>query len=103
MSNVSSDGSFVDVGFVGNGSGSAVDLISGTPSGPNYSSGKGSWFAKFFDPKGGKTMLATISPTQGHRPDSQGDPRTIDDIYAMLQNSASQVSNRCTVYGTELD
>ena len=104
MSNVSSDGSFVDVGFVGNGSGSAVDLISGTPSGPNYSSGKGSRFAKFFDSKGGKPMLASLtspSPTQGHRPDSQADPRTMDDIFAMLQNSASQVSDRI-VHGTEV-
>ena len=110
MSNVSSEGSFVDVGFTGNGGGSAIDLTSGTPNGQNYSSGKGSRFAKFFDNKGGrepqmvggKPMLAGLtspSPIQGHRPDnrmptdSQGDPRTMDDIFAMLQNSANQVSD----------
>lgn len=112
MSNVSSDGSFVDVGFVGNGSGSTIDLTSGAPNGPNYSSGKGSRFAKFFDSKGGrepqmvggKPMLASLtspSPIQGHRPDSQGDPRTMDDIFAMLQNSASQVSHHA-VYRMQL-
>lgn len=108
MSNVSSEGSFGDAGFIGNGSGGAIDLMPG-PNGPNYSSGKGSRFAKFFDSKGGreqqmmggKPMLAGLtspSPTQGHRPDNrgppdpQGDPRTMDDIFAMLQNSANQVS-----------
>lgn len=104
MSSVSSEGSFGDVGFVGNGSGSAIDLMSGATNGPNYSSGKGSRFAKFFDNKGGmvggKPMhagLTSPSPIQGHRPDnrvpsdSQGDPRTMDDIFAMLQNSANQV------------
>lgn len=109
MSSVSSEGSFVDVGFAGNGSGSTIDLMPGTANGPSYSSGKGSRFAKFFDNKGGrepqmvggKPMLAGLtspSPIQGHRPDnrmssdSQGDPRTMDDIFAMLQNSANQVS-----------
>jgi len=108
MSNVSSEGSFGDGGFIGNGSGSAIDLMPGT-NGPNYSSGKGSRFAKFFDNKGGREPqmvagkpmhagLTSPSPIQGHRPDnrvlsdSQGDPRTMDDIFAMLQNSASQVS-----------
>lgn len=108
MSNVSSEGSFGDVGFIGNVSGSAIDPTSGAPNGPNYSSGKGSRFAKFFDNKGGrepqmvggKPMLAGLtspSPIQGHRPDnrvpsdSRGDPRTMDDIFAMLQNSANQV------------
>ena len=110
MSSVSSEGSLVDIGFVGNGSGSTIDLTSGAPNGPNYSSGKGSRFAKFFDNKGGresqmvggKPMLAGLtspSPIQGHRPDyrmssdAQGDPRTMDDIFAMLQNSANQVSH----------
>ena len=110
MSNVSSEGSFGDVGFIGNVNGSTIDLISGAANGPNYSSGKGSRFAKFFDNKGGKEpqmvggkqMLAGLtspSPIQGHRPDnrmpsdSRGDPRTMDDIFAMLQNSANQV--RC--------
>jgi hypothetical protein len=118
MSSVSSEGSFGDVGFIGNGSGGAIDLVSGTPNGPNYSSGKGSRFAKFFDNKGGrepqmvggKPMLAGLtspSPIQGHRPDnrvpsdSQGDPRTMDDIFAMLQNSANQVSYH-PVYGTRI-
>ena len=108
MSNVSSEGSFGDVGFAGNGSGSAIDLMPGTPNGPNYSSGKGSRFAKFFDNKGGResqmvagkpmhASLTSPSPIQGHRPDgrmpsdSQSDPRTMDDIFAMLQNSANQV------------
>ena len=108
ISSVSSEGSFGDVGFAGNVSGSAIDLMSGTTNGPNYSSGKGSRFAKFFDSKGGrepqmaggKPMLAGLtspSPVQGHRPDSRmpldsrGDPRTMDDIFAMLQNSANQV------------
>lgn len=116
MSSVSSDSSFVDVGFSGNGSGSTIDLTSGQPSGPNYSSGRGSRFAKFFDNKsgrdmqmvGGKPMLAGLtspSPIQGHRSDNrmssdpQGDPRTMDDIFAMLQNSANQVSDR-GAYGT---
>lgn len=107
---MSSEGSFVDVGFVGNGSGGAIDLTSGAPNGPNYSSGKGSRFAKFFDSKGGrepqmmggKPVLAGLtspSPIQGHRPDnrgpsdSPGDPRTMDDLFAMLQNSASQVGH----------
>lgn len=109
MSNVSSEGSFVDVGFVGNGSGSTIDPMSGAANGPNYSSGRGSRFAKFFDNKGGRepqmvggkpmiTGLTSPSPIQGHRPDarvpsdSQGDPRTMEDIFAMLQNSANQVS-----------
>ena len=109
MSSVSSEGSYGDVGFIGNGGGNGIDPVSGAPNGPNYSSGKGSRFAKFFDNKGGrepqmvagKPMLAGLtspSPTQGHRPDnrvpsdSQGDPRTMDDIFAMLQNSANQVS-----------
>ena len=109
MSNVSSEGSFVETGFIGNGNGSAIDLMSGTPNGPGYVSGKGSRFAKFFDNKGGRELqmvagkpmhagLTSPSPIQGHRPDSrvpsdsQGDPRTMDDIFAMLQNSASQVS-----------
>ena len=113
MSSVSSEGSFGDVGFVGNGS--AIDLVSGAANGPNYSSGKGSRFAKFFDNKGGrepqmvggKSMLAGLtspSPIQGHRPDnrvpsdSQGDPRTMDDIFAMLQNSANHVRHH-PVYG----
>jgi len=111
MSNVSSEGSFGDVGFVGNGSGSAIDLIPGNPNGQNYSSGKGSRFAKFFDNKGGRDPqmvagkpmhagLTSPSPIQGHRPDNrvpsdtQGDPRTMEDIFAMLQNSANQVSYR---------
>jgi hypothetical protein len=107
---VSSEGSFGgDVGFIGNGNGGAIDLTTGALNGPNYSSGKGSRFAKFFDNKGGrepqmvagKPMLGGLtspSPIQGHRPDhrvssdSQGDPRTMDDIFAMLQNSANQVS-----------
>ena len=108
MSSVSSEGSFGDVGFVGNVSGGGVDPVTGAPNGPNYSSGKGSRFAKFFDSKGGrepqmvggKQMLVghtSPSPIQGHRPDnrvpldSRGDPRTMDDIFAMLQNSAGQV------------
>jgi len=107
VSSVSSEGSFGDVGFMVNGSG--IDPMSGTPGGPSYSSGKGSRFAKFFDNKGGrepqmvggKPILAGLtppSPMEGHRPDnrvpsdSQGDPRTMDDIFAMLQNSANQVS-----------
>lgn len=109
MSSVSSEGSLVDVGFVGNGSGGTIDLTSGAPNGPNYATGKGSRFAKFFDGKGGrepqmvggKPMLAGLtspSPIQGHRSDnrmsseSQADPRTMEDIFAMLQNSANQVS-----------
>ena len=105
---MSSEGSFGDAGFIGNVNGGTIDLTSGTPNGPNYSSGKGSRFAKFFDNKGGrdpqmmggKQMIAGLtspSPIQGHRPgdrapsDSRGDPRTMDDIFAMLQNSANQV------------
>ena len=111
ISSVSSEGSFGDVGFVGNLNGNAMDLVPGTPNGPNYSSGKGSRFAKFFDNKGGREPqmvggkpiiagLTSPSPTQGHRPDSRvpldsrGDPRTMDEIFAMLQNSASQVRYR---------
>jgi hypothetical protein len=87
-----------------------ADVVPGTPNGPNYSSGKGSRFAKFFDNKGGrepqmvggKPMLGGLtspSPIQGHRPDSRvpldsRDPRTMDDIFAMLQNSANQVRYR---------
>jgi zinc finger CCCH domain-containing protein 13 len=91
-------------GFIGNsGHASNFDLPVSGNQGGSYSSGKGSRFAKFFDNKGRDSAMAPITkPTglstpalQGHRQDlnrvhmeNQGDNRTMEDIFAMLQSSA---------------
>jgi hypothetical protein len=96
-------------GFIGNGGQtSTFDLTTPGNQAGSYSSGKGSRFAKFFDNKGRDSSAAMItkstgrpspSPLQGHRQDvnrihmeNQADPRTMEDIFAMLQSSA-QVCN----------
>ncbi|KAH8100640.1 hypothetical protein BXZ70DRAFT_165827 [Cristinia sonorae] len=93
---------------LGNGNGAAYDL-NGNPAGGNYAAGKGSRFAKFFDakrePQANPNMRRTsagpgfvsTSPHPAHRQDPMSmngmgaanpENRTMEDIFAMLQNSA---------------
>jgi hypothetical protein len=112
ISSISSDsGSYVDInngvgGFTGNG----FDPASSTSG--NFTNGKGSRFAKFFDNKGRDAPMGAItkpspSPLQGHRQDvnrilmeQQGDGRSMEDLFAMLQSS-SQVCARLAQRSSE--
>ncbi|KAH9835639.1 uncharacterized protein C8Q71DRAFT_762895 [Rhodofomes roseus] len=81
----------------------------GIPGGPNYATGKGSRFAKFFETKpreappmpnrkmsgmaGFPSNAQILDPRQGGMGlnggmNGNGDARTMEDIFAMLQNSA---------------
>ncbi|KZT74709.1 hypothetical protein DAEQUDRAFT_760734 [Daedalea quercina L-15889] len=83
--------------------------LNGIPGGPNYATGKGSRFAKFFDqkPKDPPPMTNRKMPGMAGFPanaqipdhrqktmglnggiNGNGDTRTMEDIFAMLQNSA---------------
>ena len=97
------------------GNGPAYDL-GGNPAGANYAAGKGSRFAKFFDAKRDIQASAGIrrpsvgagfpstSPHPGQRQESLAlnglgtvnpESRTMEDIFAMLQNSAQVCPSRC--------
>ncbi|KAG6911836.1 hypothetical protein DXG01_000083 [Tephrocybe rancida] len=91
-------------------------LDSTSPDGGNgYSANKGSRFAKFFDVKGREGPVATMkapaglvssSPGPGNQRQEHGfnnhgngpDPRTMDEIYAMLSSSSAQVSKSVLKY-----
>ncbi|KZT06879.1 uncharacterized protein LAESUDRAFT_812541 [Laetiporus sulphureus 93-53] len=94
----------------------SVELGGNIPGAANYASGKGSRFAKFFDSKvrdatlvgGGRKApgppgYVSNSPHPDLRQPgvglngtngTPGDTRTMEDIFAMLQNSAQQQSHR---------
>lgn len=87
---------------------SSLDPSSGNQGG-NFTNGKGSRFAKFFDNKGRDPQMSTIqkpggipspSQLQGHRQEitralmeqQGGDSRAMEDLFAMLQSSSQVCS-----------
>ncbi|KAI0936239.1 hypothetical protein AcV5_004428 [Taiwanofungus camphoratus] len=101
--------SYVDLGGAANFSGSFDTAGGNVTGGGNYATGKGSRFAKFFDNKAregqhvgvrkgqGIPGFTSTSPHPGPRQDvvalngmagNNGDARTMEDIFTMLQNSA---------------
>ncbi|TCD63396.1 hypothetical protein EIP91_005604 [Steccherinum ochraceum] len=100
---------YQELGNVAPPNGSGFDL-SGNPAGGNYATGKGSRFAKFFDAKPREPQVpvgarrtsvgagfVSTSPRPGQRQDpialngmggANPENRTMEDIFAMLQNSA---------------